>query len=151
MAKASSFTSIQENKTIMKKLILLTLCLICFTFLGMAQEPPCTEFLVTLSEEAMTVKPGESRQVTVHLQKSKSYSNAKASFALSSGLPSGVSVVFDPAEGKANASTATVSVGKETPAGTYSIALGATMLGKKKGSLIKLVVTENTALLTSQN
>jgi hypothetical protein len=135
----------------MKSIILTTLFLAGFYAASLAQEVPRTEFSVTLSEQSITLKPGEAKQVRVQLLKSRAFSRAKASFVLSSGLPAGVSVAFDPTEGKLDESTATISVGKEALAGTYSIALGATMLGKKKGSLIKVEVLEGTAVSTSQN
>ncbi len=109
-------------------------------FVSRAQEVPAKEFTVSLSTEAISVRAGESQTVTVTLHKSKSFSKAKADFVVTSGLPQGITVSFDPAAGLDNTSQATIAVAKDATPGTYTLALGAAMVGKKKAALVKVEV-----------
>lgn len=134
----------------MKNFILpFVLILASFTFAA-AQEKtaPRTEFTVELSAAAITIAPGAVQEVTLTLNRSKSYAKSNATFGLSSGLPDGVSVVFEPAEGVINSTTAKIEVAASTKPGNYLLILKTTIQQKNKGTTLKLVVTETGEAVT---
>ena len=127
----------------MKKLILSVLAVAALTFSVVAQDKvaPRTEYSVSLSENKIQVKPGESKELTVSILRSKSFSKAEAKLGLSSGLPEGVTIGFAPAEGLLDSSVATITVAPNTKEGEYSIILKSTLNNKIKGTVVKLSVT----------
>jgi|JI9StandDraft_1071089.scaffolds.fasta_scaffold15034_2 hypothetical protein len=129
----------------MKKLILSVLAVAAVTFSVAAQEKvaPRTEYSVSLSENKIQVKPGESKEVTVSILRSKSFAKAQAKLGLSSGLPEGITIGFAPAEGLFDSSVATLTVSPNTKEGEYSVILKSTLNNKIKGTIIKLIVTSS--------
>lgn len=114
---------------------------------GYAQEKtaPRTEFSVSLSENVVTIKPGETKQVTVSILRSKSYSRSAAKLGLSSSLPTGVTVAYEPAEGMFETTTASITAAPDSKAGEYQVILKTTLNNKVKGSIVKLVVENGVA------
>lgn len=129
------------NPISMKTLVSFFLFMVGVSLVSMAQEAPAKEFTVSLSTETVVLRAGESQTVTVTLNKSRSFSKAKAEFVVTSGLPQGLTVVFDPASGLESTSQATLSVAKDATPGSYTVALGAAMFGKKKAALVKVEIT----------
>jgi hypothetical protein len=128
----------------MKKILLtLTLALISVVVLAQEKTAPRSEFTVELSSPSLEVKPGESKDVTITLNRSKSFAKSKVALGISSGLPEGVTVTFAPAEGVIGSSVATIAVAESAKAGSYTIILNSTMQNKSKGKMLKLVVNEN--------
>jgi len=129
----------------MKKLILSVLAVAAVTFSVAAQEKvaPRTEYSVSLSENKIQVKPGESKEVTISILRSKSFAKAQAKLGLSSGLPEGITIGFAPAEGLFDSSVATLTVSPNTKEGEYSVILKSTLNNKIKGAIIKLIVTSS--------
>jgi hypothetical protein len=127
----------------MKNIILSLLLAASSTALS-AQEKiaPRSEFSVELSATTVEVKPGESKSVDITLNRSKSYAKSAAKLGLSSGLPDGVTVVFEPAEGVIDQSVARIAVGPEAKAGTYTIILNTVIQNKSKGKTLKLLINE---------
>lgn len=127
----------------MKKLILSVLAVAAVAFSVAAQDKiaPRTEYSVSVSENKIQVKPGESKELTVSILRSKSFSKAQAKLGLSSGLPEGVTIGFAPAEGLFESSVATVSVAPNTKEGEYQLILKTTLNNKIKGTIVKLTVT----------
>lgn len=127
----------------MKKFLLSVLAAVLVTFGVSAQEKvaPRTEYSVSLSENKIQVKPGESKELTVSILRSKSYANTQAKLGLSSVLPEGVTVGFAPAEGQFDSSVATLTVASTAKEGEYSIVFKSTVNNKVKGTIVKLVVT----------
>ncbi len=101
---------------------------------------PAKEFAINLSENSISIKPGETHQVTVTLLKSKSYSKDKATMGISNALPQGITVQYDLAEGKFDSAIATITVGPTASIGTYQLILSGTMNYKTKGSILKVSV-----------
>lgn len=131
----------------MKKLFFLSIVLVAATFtVGSAQEKttPRTDYLVSLSESVITLKPGETKQLTVSLAKSKSYSRSTVKLGLSSSLPAGVTLAYEPAEGVFDSSVATLTTSADAKAGAYQVVIKTTINNKIKGSIIKVIV-ENSA------
>lgn len=126
-----------------------TLFTLSFLFVAafvMAQtktELPRTEFTINLSESNLTIKPGESKQVTVSIARSKYFAKEKAILGLQSSLPQGVTISYDPKEGNFETSVATISVASDTAVGVHQIVLNAMVSTKKKGTILKLSVSND--------
>ena len=127
----------------MKKLFPLVLILsVAVVSTAIAQDKtfPRTEYSVSLSEKVVNLKPGETKPVTVSLLKSKSYSRSKAKLGLSSTLPEGITVGFEPAEGVFDESVASIAANSTAKDGEYQIIIKTTINNKIKGSIVKVVV-----------
>lgn len=127
----------------MKKILLSVLAIVAVLVTAGAQDKttPRTEYSVSLSENAIQVKPGETKEVTLEILRSKSFSKAKAQLGFSSVLPEGVTVTFNPAEGMFDSSVVTFTVAPTAKEGEYTIILKTTLNNKIKGSLVKLQVS----------
>ena len=127
----------------MKKLILLVIVLVAVSIdKSYAQEKtaPRTEYSVTLSENVIKLKPGETKEVTVSILKSKSYSRSTTKLGLSSSLPTGVTVGYEPAEGMFESSVATFTAGADAKLGEYQVILKTSVNNKIKGSILKVII-----------
>ncbi len=98
------------------------------------------DFSVDLSESSVSIKPGESKQVTVSIVRSKYFAKEKAVLGLQSALPQGITLTYEPKEGNFENSNALISVASDATPGTYNIVLSATLNAKRKGSILKLTV-----------
>ncbi|NOS91332.1 MAG: hypothetical protein HOP30_05385 [Cyclobacteriaceae bacterium] len=98
------------------------------------------DFAIDLSESSVSIKPGESKQVTISIVRSKYFAKEKATLGLQSTLPQGVTLTYEPKEGNFENSNALISVAADATPGTYNIVLSATLNTKRKGSILKLTV-----------
>jgi uncharacterized membrane protein len=116
--------------------------LISATIVGYSQqvEIPQKEFALSLSDETVTLARGENKKVDIRILKSKSYQKGKMKMGLSSSLPAGVTLSFDPEKGEGDLSQATITALPEAQPGTYSIIVNATINYKTKGSILKIAV-----------
>ncbi len=103
---------------------------------------PRSEFLIDLSESSLSLKPGETKTVSVSILRSKSFSSRKVVLSTSNSLPKGIVISFEPTEGDFENSVATIAVASDAATGTYQLVLSGTISGKKKGSILKLIVSE---------
>ena len=140
---------VNKNDKLMKNVIFTILLAVATTAL-FAQEKttPKSEFTVELSATTITAKAGETKTVDITLNRSKSYAKSKAKLGLSSGLPNGVTVEFEPAEGVIESSVAKITLGSEVKAGTYTIILNGVIQNKTKGKTLKLVVNDDSNTVT---
>ena len=107
---------------------------------------PRTEFVISLSETSLSLKPGETRQVMIEVLRSRSFAKAKATLGVSSVLPQGITVSFEPTEGNFQSGVATITASPNTLIGTYNLVLNGTINYKTKGAILKLAVAnENVA------
>ncbi len=129
----------------MKKLILSVLAIVALTITVAAQDKvaPRTEYSVSLSEAKLQIKPGESKEFTVSILRSKSFSRAQAKLGLSSGLPEGITIGFSPAEGLFESSVATITVAPDAKEGEYQLILKSTLNNKIKGTIVKLSISSS--------
>lgn len=104
------------------------------------KKAPSTEFTLELSASTLDLKPGESKDVTVIINRSKSFSKADVVLGLSSGLPEGISITYEPAEGLISNSRAKITASENAHTGNYTIILNGEIRNKKKGATLKLVV-----------
>ncbi|MBL7874492.1 MAG: hypothetical protein JNL53_02440 [Cyclobacteriaceae bacterium] len=121
----------------------ITIPLLFISTLLAAQSPteiPKSEFKVSLPENSVTIKPGESKEVAMTITRSKSYSKLSAEPGTFSPLPNGIVISFDPKEGNFESTHASISVASGVPSGTYSIVMGAIINSRKKGSVLEIKV-----------
>ncbi len=125
----------------MKKILTLAfLFAFALTSAQTTTELPRTEFTIDLSESSLTIKPGESKQFTVSIARSKYFKKEKAILGLQSSLPKGVTVSFEPKEGNFESSIATISVASDATPGVHQLIISAELSRKKKGSILKISV-----------
>jgi len=136
----------------MKTIALTLSLLLAATSLLVAQDKtPRTEFAVELSATTLEVAAGQTKDVTLNILASKSFAKSKAQLKLASGLPQGVTVAFEPAEGVIEKSVVTITVAPQTAPGNYTLILNTTIRQKSKGATLKLTVTDDSKTLSAQN
>ena len=138
----------KTNNTFMKTSFTLSLLFVMATALAQTTtQLPRSEFTISISASSLNIKPGESKQVTVSIIRSKAFAKGKVTLGFSSVLPQGVSVVYEPTEGNFETSLATLTAGPAAVAGTYQLVFNGTIYYKTKGSTLKLSVSnENVAV-----
>jgi hypothetical protein len=130
----------------MKKSIILiffiSLATVQFTF---AQEAaaPRKEYAISLSTNAISVAPGETQQVQVLINRSKTFLKGQVELGLSSSLPEGVTITFEPAKGQFNSSVATITASAQAAAGQYPIIIKSRLKNLNKGSILSITVDGN--------
>jgi uncharacterized membrane protein len=127
----------------MKTLFTFSLLFMVSLVIAQTKELPRTEFTIDLSETALAIKPGESKQVTISIARSKYYAKEKAILSLQSSLPQGFTLVYEPKEGNFETSVATISVASDATVGVYQLVLSAMLSTKKKGTILKVSVTND--------
>lgn len=128
----------------MKTLLLVVFAFASFSLLAQnATERPRQEFVVQLSENTLTLAPGESKTVTVSVVRSKSFQGGKVKLGTSTVLPQGVTLTFEPGEGDFETSKATLTATPEAAAGAYTLVINGLMHHKTKGSALKLEIAGN--------
>ena len=120
----------------MKTTFIIVLALI--TFVAGAQSRQ--EFSITLSENSIILKPGESKQVGISIVRSKGFTKGDVSLSLSNALPAGITVNYEPAVGHFDASTATITASPTAALGAYQLIVNATIQNKIKGTILKVAV-----------
>ena len=122
----------------------LTLSFLFMTAFATAQTKtglPLTDFTVDLSENNAIMKPGDTKQITVTITRSKHYGKGKATLSLSSFLPKGVTLQFEAMEGNPDVSNALVTVAPDADLGAYQLIVSAEISHKKMGTVLKLSVS----------
>ena len=127
------------------KIILTALTIFSVSCQLVLSQTSSKEFDITLSTNELAIKPGETKQVDVNLVRSKGYHKSKATLGLSSSLPEGITITFEPKEGVIQSSRATITVDGQVKQDTYLLLLKCTMNNKIKATMLKLVVIENEA------
>lgn len=127
----------------MKTLFTLSFLFLVATSFGQTTELPRTEFNINLSESSLSIKPGETKQVTVSIVRSKYYAKEKAKLGFSSSLPKGITAIYEPNEGNFESSVVTIVAAADVIGGVYQIAPSATLNTKRKGTLLKLTVSND--------
>jgi hypothetical protein len=132
-----------------KSILLLSLFVLVATVATAQLEKPKKEFLISLSTNTLEVKPGETKEVTVNLIRSNAFSKSKAKLGLSSSLPTGISLVYEPGEGVIDSSVAKITVSADVKAGTYLVLPNAMINNKSKGTMLKVIVSGGSAGVAS--
>ncbi|UXX78906.1 hypothetical protein N7E81_16240 [Reichenbachiella carrageenanivorans] len=79
----------------MKKILLLLTIVAWSSIVTIAQEIPKKEFTISVSDNDLAVKPGETKKYEVTLNRSKSYKKTTIDLVIDSTLPDGVTVAFE--------------------------------------------------------
>ena len=98
------------------------------------------EFSLSFSEERIEIVRGDTDQVEVTILKGKGYQKSSIAMGKSSSLPKGVALIFEPATGTFETTTATLSVQRDAIPGEYVLVLNATLNNKTKGSILTLLI-----------
>lgn len=101
---------------------------------------PRNDFILSFSRNALALARGASDQLDITINKSKGYQKTRVKMGISSPLPKGVNITFDPALGSFDFTTATISVQSDATPGEYLLILNATLGSKTKGSIFKLLI-----------
>jgi uncharacterized membrane protein len=117
-----------------------TFLTVFFLFAAAVSFAQTKDFTIDLSESSVSIKPGESKQVTVSIVRSKYFAKEKATLGLQSALPQGITLTYEPKEGNFENSNALISIASDATPGTYNIVLSATLNTKRKGSILKVTV-----------
>ena len=118
----------------------LSLSLAALTGSGQNLKIPRNEFALSFSRNQMELARGETGKFEILIRKSKAYRKSKAKMGVSSGIPNGVVITFDPSNGNFESSTASISVKPDATPGQYLVILNATLQNKTKGSILKLLI-----------
>jgi hypothetical protein len=119
---------------------LLALLPIASVVSGQNLEIPQNEFALSFSKEQLELSRGEKGELEILILKSKSYQKSKARMGVSSSLPKGVTITFDPDSGTFDSSSANISIQDDATPGQYMLILNATLNNKTKGSILKLLI-----------
>jgi hypothetical protein len=127
-----------------KSIILFFFASLVTVQLSFAQETaPSKEYAIALSTNAISVAPGESKQVQVSINRSKAFLKGQVELGLSSSLPEGITVTFEPAKGQFNSSVATITASSQVVAGQYPIIFKSKLKNLNKGSILTITVDGN--------
>jgi hypothetical protein len=107
---------------------------------------PKNEFNIELSNNKLEIKPGEEKDITVKLIPSKSYAKLSSVMGLSSMLPEGVHIVFEPSSGIIVATQVHVKIDESVKPGSFTIIINCTMNHKNKGAMLKLIINESSVV-----
>jgi hypothetical protein len=131
----------------MKKLILSVIALIGFgQFESKAQtKSERFDYKIEIGSDAIQLKPGSNAQVDLNLIRGGRYKNHPATLGLSSALPAGITVQYEPAVNVLEKSLITIASAKETKPGVYYVGIKATILNTIKSTLLKVEVKEGLA------
>jgi hypothetical protein len=119
---------------------LLSFMLFALTVSGQNLAIPKNDFALSFSKERLELSRGENSVVKILLVKSKSYQKSKAKMGVSSSLPAGVTITFNPDKGTFESTQATVAILGNAMPGQYLLILSATLQNKTKGSILKLLI-----------
>jgi hypothetical protein len=119
---------------------LLTLLMVASEVNGQVLEVPQNEFGLSFSKEQLELSRGDAGELEILILKSKGYQKSKARMGISSRLPKGVTITFNPDQGTFDSSMATISIQADAPPGQYILILNATLNNKTKGSILKLQI-----------
>jgi hypothetical protein len=123
-----------------KIICLLPLMLVALSVSGQNLEIPQNEFALSLSTEELVLSRGEKGELEILILKSKNYQKSKTKMGVSSSLPKGVTITFNPGKGTFDSTQANVSIQADATPGLYMVILNATLNNKTKGSILKLLI-----------
>jgi hypothetical protein len=129
-----------KNLTRLKTGFLFTLLAVALTAGAQNLEVPQKEFTIHFSKDRMDLSRAEGSQLDILILKSKDYQKSKIKMGVSSRLPKGVTVTFQPDTGSFDSTTANVSIQADATPGEYLLILSATLKNKTKGSILKLLI-----------
>lgn len=124
----------------MKLSFLLFVLLLPFCSDAQNLEIPQKEFTLSLSQAAVELSGGETENVEIRILKSKPYQKSKVKMGLSSSMPQGISITFNPDSGNFDLTEAVITVLPDAKPGQYSVIVNATLNYKTKASILKITI-----------
>ena len=103
-------------------------------------EIPQKEFIIYCCKEQLELSRGENKQLDINILKSRGYQKSKTKMGLSSSLPKGVAITFDPDKGNFDSTKANILIDEDAAPGEYSIILNATLNYTTKGTILNLLI-----------
>jgi hypothetical protein len=97
------------------------------------------EYVVTVDQSSVSLSNGGTASLQFTFEKSKSFANSKVTMVAPGNLPEGLTVSFEPQEGKFETTKATLTANNVKP-GTYNIILSSIIQNNKKGNLVSVTV-----------
>jgi hypothetical protein len=125
------------------KLFNLTLLLVLVVSFESAQattSTPKSEFSVALENSSVHLKPGATTSVNLEFLRSKQFQKSKVTLGLSSSLPEGLTVTFEPDGGLIDKTAVHIQASETVKAGNYLVIVRATMQNRSKGATLKIVI-----------
>jgi len=98
------------------------------------------DFELTLEKSELQLTRATSQHLNIGLDRAKGYQKAPARMGISSFLPSGITVQFNPAEGIIEQTEAVITADSTASPGNYTVILKATVNNKTKGTTLNLIV-----------
>ena len=129
-----------KHWTALRVIPLLTLLMVASEVNGQDLEIPQNEFGLSFSKEQLELARGDTGELEILILKSKGYQKSKARMGISSSLPKGVTITFNPDQGTFDSSMATILIQADATPGQYILILNATLNNKTKGSILKLQI-----------
>jgi hypothetical protein len=131
---------IMEAKQFMKIGFSFGLLAIGLTVSAQNLEIPQKEFTISCSKDQLELSRGETRQLDITVLKSRGYQKSNTKMGISSSLPKGVAITFDPDKGNFDSTTASILIEEDAAPGEYSIILNATLNYTTKGTILNLLI-----------
>lgn len=102
---------------------------------------PQTEFTISTTD-SLVIEKGSFEKIPVWVLRSKAFAGRNVKMGVSSTLPDGVVVNFQPQSSYFDLCETMISVNPNTQAGQYHIIVSGSTQSKTKGKIIKLIVVE---------
>ncbi len=129
-----------EAKHFMKIGFLFGLLATTLTTSAQNLEIPQKEFTISCTKNQLALSRGATERVDVMVLKSKGYQKSKTKMGISSSLPKGVAITFDPDKGNFDSTKASILIEENAAPGEYSIILNATLNYTTKGTILNLSI-----------
>ena len=129
-----------KHLTSIKIVFLFTLLVVALTASSQNLDVPKNDFILSFSKDSLKLSPGENRQLDIEIRKSRSYGKSKIKMGISSSLPKGVAIAFDPDNGNFDSTKANILIEADAKPGQYLLILNATLNRKTKGAILNLLI-----------
>jgi hypothetical protein len=123
----------------MKTLVIYAFSFIACTF-AIGQDLPKKEFQPSLSENTLAIAPGETKELTVAILRSKAWTKSEATLSIPAKLPAGVTITFEPPTGHFQESRMKVVIDDDAKPGVHTILVRSELRHTKKGNLLRLEI-----------
>jgi hypothetical protein len=101
---------------------------------------PNKEFSI-FTDDSISIKQESQKKLDVLVLRSKKF-KGKVRMDVSSSLPKGVEITFDPPQGTFDYCVATINVNASVRPGTYLVVISGTIQSKSIGRMLKLTVAD---------
>lgn len=92
------------------------------------------------ADDSVTVEQGQGKKIRVLVVRAKALADKKVRMGISSSLPEGVSINFEPQPSDINLDEAIIQVSPSAKSGSYFVVLSATVQYQTKGRVLKLII-----------